>query len=252
VEAKDGSRTFDRDSRTLDTVRAALKLIGLEPLLKLTQIHGDVREREPPTEHFHRRLAANPNVAPRKVCVYAARVGLSQRHVRARAIRRRAARRAARGSTRNNHGMGQGEAGYAETVRAAREAAGKDPGELAAALDMSYESYRDIESYDDEITSVVSFREAVTLADLLELDLRSMFGADDTVVTFAELADALRERLGETLLEQLENELGWELADALADPAAFAEFSLDGLADIAGPFGLGWRHLLPVARRRGE
>lgn len=148
--------------------------------------------------------------------------------------------------------MEQGEAGYAETVRAAREAAGKDPGELAAALDMSYESYRDIESYDDELTSVVSFHDAVTLADLLELDLRRMFGADDTVVTFADLAAALRVRLGETPLEQLENEFGWELADALADPAAFAEFSLDGLADIAAPLGLDWRHLLPVAPRGGE
>jgi len=148
--------------------------------------------------------------------------------------------------------MGQGEAGYAEAVRAAREAAGKDPGELAAALDMSYESYRDIESYDDELTSVISFREAVTLADLLDLDLRRMFGADDTVVTFEDLAAALHERLGETPLEQLEDELGWELADALADPAAFAEFSLDGLADIATPVGLDWRHLLPLARRGGE
>ena len=148
--------------------------------------------------------------------------------------------------------MGQGEAGYAETVRAAREAAGKDPGELAAALDMSYESYRDIEWYDDEITSVVSYRDAVTLADLLELDLRRMFGADDKVVTFAELAAALRDRLGETPLQQLENELGWELAGALADPSTFAEFSLDGLADVAAPLGLDWRHLLPVAHRADE
>lgn len=144
--------------------------------------------------------------------------------------------------------MGQGDTGYAEAVRAAREAAGKDPGELAAVLGMSYESYRDIESYDDEITSVVSFREAVTLASLLELDLRRMFGADDTVVTFVELAAALRARLGETPLGQLEDDLGWELADALADPAAFAEFSLDALGDVATPVGLDWRHLLPPAR----
>ena len=146
--------------------------------------------------------------------------------------------------------MGQGEAGYADAVREAREAAGKDLGELAAALDMSFESYRDIESYDDELTSVVSFRDVVALANLLELDLRRMFGADDTVVTFADLAAALRGRLAETPLEQLEDELGWELAEALAEPAAFAEFSLDGLADVAGPVGLDWRHLLPVARRR--
>jgi hypothetical protein len=145
----------------------------------------------------------------------------------------------------------QGEAGYAETVRAAREAAGKDPRELAAALDMSYESYRDIEWYDDELTSVVSYRDAVTLADLLELDLRRMFGADDTALTFADLAAALRVRLGETPLEQLEDELGWELAGALADPTTFAEFSLDGLADVSAPLGLDWRQLLPVARRPG-
>jgi hypothetical protein len=148
--------------------------------------------------------------------------------------------------------MDQSEAGYAEAIRTAREAAGKDPGELAAALDMSWESYRDIESYDDEITSVVSFREAVTLADLLELDLRRLFGADDTVVTFAELAAALRVRLHETPLEQLEDELGWELADPLSDPAAFADFSLDGLADVGAPVGIDWRHLLPLARRAGE
>jgi hypothetical protein len=148
--------------------------------------------------------------------------------------------------------MGQGEAGYAETIRAAREASGKDPGELAAALDMSYESYRDIEWFDDEITSVVSFRDAVSLAGLLELDLRRMFGADDTVVTFEDLAAAVRMRLEETPLDQLEDELGWELAEALADPEAFAEFSLDGLADVAGPLGLDWRHLLPVARRADD
>ncbi|MGE5691345.1 MAG: hypothetical protein ACM33B_12390 [Pseudomonadota bacterium] len=142
-----------------------------------------------------------------------------------------------------------GGAGYAEAVRAAREAAGKDPGELAAALEVSYESYLDIEWYDDEITSVVSFRDVVTLADLIELDLRRLFGADDRVVTFAELAAAIRAHLGQTPLEQFENDVGWELEDAVADPAAFAEFSLDGLADIAGPLGLDWRRLLPVSRR---
>jgi ribosome-binding protein aMBF1 (putative translation factor) len=137
------------------------------------------------------------------------------------------------------------ETGYAEAVRAAREAAGKDPGALAAALDMSWESYRDIETYDDELTSVVSFRDVVTLADLLELDLRRLFRADDTVATFADLAAAVRTRVGETPLEQFENEVGWELSAAISDPAAFGDFTLDGLADVAAPLGVDWRHLLP-------
>jgi DNA-binding XRE family transcriptional regulator len=135
--------------------------------------------------------------------------------------------------------------GYARAVRVAREAAGRDPRELAAALDVSYESYRDIEWYDDEITSSPSFRTVVTLAELLDLDLRRMFGADDTVTTFADLAAAVRTRVADTPLEQVESDVGWELADALDDPAAFAEFSLDGLAEVAAPFGLDWRHLLP-------
>jgi len=148
--------------------------------------------------------------------------------------------------------MEPGETGYAAAIRATREATGKDLGELAAALDMTFESYRDLEDYDDEITSVVSFRDVVTLGDVLKLDLRRLFGADDTVVTFEELAAALRARLAETPLEQLADALGWELADALADPAAFVEFSLDGLADVAGPVGIDWRHLLPAPRRAGE
>ena len=135
--------------------------------------------------------------------------------------------------------------GYAARVRAAREAAGKDPAELAAALQMTYESYRDIESYDDEITSVVSFRDVVALGRLVRLDLRRLFGADDKVVTFEELVAAIRARLDETSLEQLEDEVGWELAGAVSDPATFADFTLDGLADVSAPFGIDWRHLLP-------
>ena len=136
-------------------------------------------------------------------------------------------------------------AGYAEAVRAAREAAGKDPGELAAALDISYAAYWDIESYDDEITSVVSFAQAVKLANIIELDLRRLFGAGDGVLTFDELAAAVTARVRDSTLDQVEDELGWELGEALARPAAFANFPLDALADIAGPFGLDWRHLLP-------
>jgi hypothetical protein len=84
-----------------------------------------------------------------------------------------------------------------------------------------------------------------TLSGLLALDMRRMFGADDKVLTFAELAGAVRSRLATTPLERLEDELGWELSAPLADPAAFAGFSIDGLADVARAFGLDWRRLLP-------
>jgi hypothetical protein len=110
---------------------------------------------------------------------------------------------------------------------------------------MSFESYRDIESYDDEITSVLSFRDVVALGRLLGLDLRRLFGADDKLVTFEELAEAIRGRLGETPLQQLEDEVGWELEAVLSDPSDFSDFTLDGLADVSAPLGIDWRHLLP-------
>jgi hypothetical protein len=135
--------------------------------------------------------------------------------------------------------------GYAEAVRAAREASGREPGELAAALDISWAAYWDIESYDDEITSVISFAQAVKLADIIDLDLRRLFGAGDGLLTFDELAGAVRARVRDSTLEQVEDELGWELAEPLARPAAFADLPLDALVDIAGPLGLDWRHLLP-------
>jgi hypothetical protein len=47
------------------------------------------------------------------------------------------------------------------------------------------------------------------------------------------------------------NELGWELREAFR-PAAFADFPLDALADIAGPLGLDWRDLLPRRRAKAE
>ena len=138
--------------------------------------------------------------------------------------------------------------GHGSTVRAAREAAGKDPSEVAAALGLTFEAYRDLEWFDDEITSVVSFRDVVKLGEILRLDLRRMFGADsDTIATFDDLAAALRARLAGTSLEELENDVGWELAGALAAPTDFANFTLDGLADVATPVAIDWRHLLPVA-----
>lgn len=137
--------------------------------------------------------------------------------------------------------------GHAASVRAAREASGKDVGEIATALGLSFEAYRDLEWFDDEITSVVSFRDVVKLGEVLDLDVRRMFGAGtEATATFDDLAAALRARLAETPLEQLEDDLGWELAAPLADPTAFADFTLDGLADVATPLGIDWRHLLPA------
>jgi len=53
-----------------------------------------------------------------------------------------------------------------------RRAAGLDPSELAFALEISFESYCDLESFDAEIVTTISWTQLLHLADLLQLNLR--------------------------------------------------------------------------------
>jgi len=134
--------------------------------------------------------------------------------------------------------------GQAARLAAAREASGHESGELASLLDISYEAYRDLEWYDEEVVDALDFDQLVRLAEAIELDLRRFFDADGVgVTTFAELA-ALLERWPGTTAE-LEDEVGWELRRHLDDPRTFGELPAVALADIGGAVGIDWRSLLP-------
>ena len=52
---------------------------------------------------------------------------------------------------------------YGRRVREARERSGKTIDEMASLLGISWESYNDLEVYDDEIILVLSLKELVTL-----------------------------------------------------------------------------------------
>ena len=85
--------------------------------------------------------------------------------------------------------------GQAERLTEARKSSGRDPGELAHLLGISYEAYRDLESFDEEIVDTISFRQLVLLAGAVHLDLRSFFGAGDQMeaCAFADLAGRLNQ-----------------------------------------------------------
>jgi len=139
---------------------------------------------------------------------------------------------------------------YARRLAAAREARGVGFAEAAAALDISFPAYVDLERYDDEIVTALSFRQVVVLSELLALDLRKFFGGSERHRTFDELADQLRARLADRSLADLEDEIGWELGAQLESPALFADYPLDALADIAGAVDADWRDFLPANRDR--
>ena len=142
--------------------------------------------------------------------------------------------------------------GQAERLTEARRSSGRDPGELAHLLGISYEAYRDLESFDEEIVDTISLRQLVLLAGAVHLDLRSFFGAGDQIdaCAFADLAARLNQLVadGTVTLAALEDEVGWELREVLEKPDLFEELPAVALADIGGRLGIDWRSFLPPAR----
>jgi hypothetical protein len=142
--------------------------------------------------------------------------------------------------------------GQAERLAEARESSGRDPGELAHLLGISFEAYRDLESFDEEIVDTISFRQLVVLAGAVHLDLRPFFGAGDEMeaCSFPDLAARLNQLVadGVVTLAELEDEVGWELREVLETPDLFEELPAVALADIGGRFGIDWRSFLPPTR----
>jgi hypothetical protein len=137
--------------------------------------------------------------------------------------------------------------GQARRLQDAREASGLEPGELASLLGISYEAYRDLEWFDEEIVDALDFDQVVALAGAIRLDLREFFAAGAAgQLTFAELAARLEEQAGDQLAA-LEDRAGWELRRHLDDPSTFGELPLVGLADIGQVVDMDWRSFLPPA-----
>src|SRR4051812_1496411 len=136
--------------------------------------------------------------------------------------------------------------GQAARLAAAREASGRESGELAALLEISFEAYRDLEWFDEEVVDALDYDQLLRLAEAIQLDLRRFFDADGVgTTTFAELAALLEGRPGTTA--ELEDEVGWDLGRQLADPRTFGELPAVALADIGQAVGVDWRSLLPPA-----
>jgi hypothetical protein len=142
--------------------------------------------------------------------------------------------------------------GQAERLTEARKSSGREPGELAHLLGISFEAYRDLESFDEEIVDTISFRQLVLLAGAVHLDLRSFFGAGSQIgaCAFPDLATRLNQLVAEgaVTLAALEDEVGWELREVLEKPDRFEELPAVALADIGGRVGIDWRSFLPPAR----
>ena len=139
---------------------------------------------------------------------------------------------------------------YGRLLREARERSGKTIEEMASLLGISWESYNDLETYDDEIILVISLEQLVTLSHALGIDLIEFFsnGAPKPAesVSLEALAESINEYLtaNKLTVAEFEDAVGWEVANCLTDPSQFLNFNLDGLKDVTKPLSVDWRAVL--------
>lgn len=139
---------------------------------------------------------------------------------------------------------------YGHRLREARERSQKSIDEMAALLDLSWESYNDLEEFDEEIINVLSLQELITLSKVLGIDLVDFFSNGASKPAESVSLDALAGKINEYLtahnltVAEFEEAVGWEVANCLTEPRQFMNFNVDGLRDVSMPLGIDWRAVL--------
>ena len=145
----------------------------------------------------------------------------------------------------------------AARIRAARVKRGLDEGVVADQLEMSVESYFDLESYDDEAFMVAALRDLVALGRILNVEPRVLLLGSEVEgarrsVTFEEIAEGLRRRLATSgvAADTLSEEIGYDIEPVLASPDALWDYNVDGLYCVCNALALDWVAALPDLETR--
>ncbi len=141
--------------------------------------------------------------------------------------------------------------GIAAQVRNYRVRAGRSRKEVAEHLGINEAWYDDLEKYDEELTSTLTLFQAVALASFLGVRLRELIAdtnAPRVSLSILDLPPRIRshiERKGMTV-EQLEEELGWEIGEFLESPMKVAaESPIVFLEAISELLGINWLSMVP-------
>ena len=139
-----------------------------------------------------------------------------------------------------------------ERIRAARERAGLEHGDMAGQLGISHAGYWDIESFEDDVWMAHSLETLHRIARILNLTVLGILEGDDPgpparSMSFADFKSAIAEsvRASGGDAEAWGDRAGWDVEPLLRDPAEIWNLCPDGLRDIAGAAGIDWRSVLP-------
>ncbi len=133
-----------------------------------------------------------------------------------------------------------------------RLARGLKAEDIAKKLDISIHTYHDLESYDDELTSVLTLEEAFTLASLLQTTLKELILGEKGKEThqeknFPQLVEEINLYMSQNnfTLDQLEDNSGWNLTEFMDNPNTAWDKPIFFLQDIAKSINTNWENYIP-------
>lgn len=137
-------------------------------------------------------------------------------------------------------------------IAEARLRNGLTEADAAGRLDMTFASYWDLENFDAEAFCAVSLVELRALGEMLRVEPRViLLGAGTPAmvpsISFADIASRLAERVARDgwSADELGQQIGWDIAEVLADPERLWNFNVEGLYDICQALELDWVAALP-------
>ena len=112
---------------------------------------------------------------------------------------------------------------------------------------INLESYYDLETSDGELDNAISVRSVARIASELGVKPSILYGGTSggaiSTNDFASLIRMHIDQSGQSLAE-FENQVGYSLGEALADPEQFGDFNADGLRALSAAMGVNWFDLL--------
>ena len=115
--------------------------------------------------------------------------------------------------------------------------------------------YWDLELYDDEAFTVISVRQLQRLAAVLGTSASALlFGEDPGLAepnaSYADVVTRLHVRMTNdgVGVEQLGNDVGWDLNALFADPATLGDMPIDGLRSVCRVANVDWVTVLSTGQ----
>ncbi|MBI4748154.1 MAG: helix-turn-helix transcriptional regulator [Acidobacteria bacterium] len=128
---------------------------------------------------------------------------------------------------------------YGHRIQQLREKKGLSIEQMAITLDISFEWYRDIEAYDDEVVETLSIHQFIKLCGVLQVDPVELFSHPISLTSFI---DTIKEHLEyhKITVSDFEEQVGWEIAEILENPSLLLKLNLTALMDLCRYTNTNW------------